>query len=136
MQIETLALSTSLTAGGVLTLEVANDQPPTWSGVDPDISSVAQATAMLTRTQSPKGRPTLSKLRMTLSVPFLEPSTAASGTTGVATPKVAFVLKADTTVFLPTRSTRTERRAFAEALSSLFTADMIMAAIEDDRLPY
>lgn len=99
-------------------------------------SGLAQIGQVYTSIQRSNGSKDLEKVRIILSVPALESAAGANAQGYTAAPKVAYEVKADLTIFLPTRSTPAQNKDLRVMLSNLLLNAQVVDVIENGAVPY
>lgn len=107
-----------------------------WREQDAANPLVGQGNLQISVTQDKTGNG-VNKVRMTLSIPAVETVGSAGSSAGyVAAPKVAYVTKADLTLFLPTRSTLAQRKDLQFLLISLLNQSLISDTVQNVVAPF
>lgn len=99
-------------------------------------SGLAQVGQVYSSIQKTSANKDLDKVRIILSVPALEVSSGANASGYTAAPKVAYEVKADVTVFLPTRSTPAQNKDLRVMLSNLLLNSQVVDVIDNGAIPY
>lgn len=97
------------------------------------LSQIGQVYASIQRTSSSKD---LDKCRIILSVPALETASGANASGYTAAPKVAYEVKADLTIFLPTRSSNAQNKDLRVMLSNLLLNAQVVDVVDNGAIPY
>jgi len=78
----------------------------------------------------------LNKVRIVVTVPFMETVGNASASGYVAAPKVAYYMRSDVVLMLPSRSTDDQRAYLLSTIRSLLDSAVVSGVVQDVATPY
>lgn len=116
--------------------QVESDNPVQWIGeVDPDSPSFSAPTIKLLSGLD-KGNRSLSKARVAIAIPVLEAVTGSTSSGYQAPAKIAFTLRADLTLIMPTRASLSQKKAIISMLIVALQENQIRDTLESGILPH
>ncbi len=106
---------------------------PLWRDSVGGLSQNGQVYTSVTRTSSGKE---LDKVRIILGAPAMEVASGANAQGYTAAPKVAYEVKADLTIFLPSRALPAQNKDLRVMLANLLQNSQIVDVIDNGVQPY